>query len=200
MKKPITVDEFILENKRWQAELNFLRKIFQQTKLVEEIKWGAPTYTSNQKNVLGMAAFKNYVGIWFHQGVFLKDIYQRLLNAQEGKTKALRQWRFTSLEEIEKNADLIKTYIEEAIQNQKLGKELKPIRNTDILIPKELEDVFTNSPPLKKNFESLTPGKKKEYVEYVNTAKREATKQSRIEKIIPMIERGMGLNDSYRSK
>ena len=60
-----------------------------ETELLETIKWGVPVYTLNDKNVLGMGAFKSYVGIWFFQGAFLDDPQKKLINAQEGKTKAL---------------------------------------------------------------------------------------------------------------
>lgn len=149
---------------------------------------------------MGMADFKNYVGIWFFQGVFLEDKYQKLFNAQEGRTKAMRQWRFSSLEEIEQNVEFIQIYMEESIENQKQGKELKITRETKTLeIPVELKDEFTKNPPLIASFDSLSPGKQREYAMYVSHAKRAATKQSRLDKIIPMMEAEMGLNDKYRS-
>lgn len=200
MRRGNTVEEYILVDEKWRTELLLLREIIQDSELVETIKWGGPVYTINNKNVLGMAAFKSYVGIWFFQGVFLEDKLDKLFNAQGGKTKAMRQWRFSSLEEIEQNGEFIHVYIEEAIENQKQGKELKITRGTKALeIPVELEDEFTKNPPLKNAFSNLTPGKQREYSEYVSSAKRAATKQSRLDKIIPMIEAGMGLNDKYRN-
>ena len=82
------VDDYIERHSKWSAELEQLRKVFQQTELIEEVKWGAPTYTLNGKLVAGMAAFKNHYAIWFHQGVFLKDTHNKLVNAQEGVTKS----------------------------------------------------------------------------------------------------------------
>jgi len=200
MRRGNTVDEYILAEENWQSELMLLREIILDTELKETVKWAAPVYTLQGKNVLGMAAFKNYVWIWFFQGVFLEDKFNKLYNAQEGKTKAMRQWRFSSMEEIEQNAKFIQIYMEEAIENQKQGKELKIARSTKTIeIPSELEDELAKNPSLKSAFENLTPGKQKEYAEYVSSAKREVTKQSRLGKIIPMIEQGLGLNDKYRS-
>ena len=85
------VSTYITKHENWSKELSLLRELFQQTELLEEVKWGSPTYTSNGKLVAGFAAFKKHYAIWFHQGVFLKDPYNVLNNAQEGKTKALRQ-------------------------------------------------------------------------------------------------------------
>ncbi|WP_271768031.1 YdeI/OmpD-associated family protein [Aquimarina algiphila] len=196
MQKNKSVEEFIIKNKNWKGALEVLRSIVLSTELKETIKWGVPVYTINNKNVIGLGAFKSYVGIWFFQGVFLKDVSNALVNAQEGKTKGLRQWRFNSVNDIDK--DLVLQYIQEAIQNQKDGKEIKPTKSKDVKFPLELSNALKSDSDFKQCFEQLTPFKQKEYVEYIATAKREATKLSRLEKIIPMINRGIGLNDKYR--
>lgn len=123
MKKLKTVDEYILNHENWREELNLLRDICKSTGMQETVKWGGPVYVINGKNVLGLGAFKAYVSIWFFQGALLKDKKAKLINAQEGKTNALRQWRFKNSEEI--NIKLVTEYIEEAISNQKAGKEIK---------------------------------------------------------------------------
>ena len=146
---------------------------------------------------MGLGAFKNHFGIWFFNGVFLKDEKKLLVNAQE-KTKALRQMRFESINEI--NENVVLDYIKEAINNQKLGKELKPEKkDKKLLISKELKEVFKQNSEFNEAFNNLTAYKQKEYVEYIDTAKRDATKQSRLEKIIPMILKGTGLNDKYKN-
>lgn len=178
--------------------LSILRKIITSTELEETIKWSIPTYTINNKNVLGIGAFKNHLGLWFFQGVFLKDEEQVLRNAQDGKTKAMRQMIFNSVEEIDK--DIVLKYVLDAIENQKLGKEIKPDRKKKgVDIPNELSDRLNADNELKSSFDSLAPYKQKEYCEHISSAKREATKLSRIEKILPMIKQGIGLNDKYRN-
>ncbi|GAA4274797.1 DUF1801 domain-containing protein [Aquimarina gracilis] len=196
MKYSKSIDEYIENNSEWLEEITTLRNIMCSTEMKETIKWGAPTYTIDGKNVVGLGAFKSYVGIWFHQGVFLKDQKNKLINAQEGKTKGLRQWRFSSLSEIDE--DLVLKYVQEAIQNQKEGKEIKPEKSKTLTIPIELDRVLTSDTDLKKSFDQLTPFKQKEFIEYIATAKREATRLSRLEKITPMILEGVGLNDKYR--
>ena len=191
------VEEYLEKKKKWSKELSLLRGVLQKTELVEDYKWGVPTYTINGKNVVGMAAFKSYVGLWFFQGVFLKDEKNVLINAQENKTKGLRQWRFNSVDEMD--TDLILNYLKEAIENQKQGKEIKVERSKKLSIPMELKAAFKQVDQLEAAFKKLTPGKQKEYAEYINTAKRENTKLSRLEKIIPMIQEGVGLNDKYKN-
>ena len=108
----------------WEEELLFLKSIIDKTELVETIKWGGPIYVYNKKNVIGIGGFKNYFAIWFLNGVFLKDEKKRLINAQEDKTKSMRQWRFTSKEEV--NEKEVLEYILEAIEIEKQGKIIKP--------------------------------------------------------------------------
>jgi uncharacterized protein YdeI (YjbR/CyaY-like superfamily) len=198
MKKVSSVEEYIETNPHYAEELTMLRNIINSTKLEETIKWSAPTYCLGGKNVVGLGAFKHHFGIWFFQGVFLKDEHKLLVNAQEGKTKALRQMRFTTKTDI--NKDLVLEYVKEAIENQKVGKEIKPQRQSKpVVIPEALESVFNTNTKLRLSFEKLTAGKQREYCEYITQAKRENTKQSRIEKITPMIIEGVGLNDKYKN-
>lgn len=200
MKKIYSVEEYIEENAHYKEALTLLRSIMNSTELEETIKWSMPTYCINGKNVLGIGAFKNHYCLWFHQGVFLKDEEQMLVNAQEDKTKGMRQMRFTSLDDINKNVVL--KYVKEAIENQKLGKEIKPARSTskkEVIIPLELQTIFKEDNELNISFKTLTPSKQREYCEYIETAKREATKQSRLKKITPMILNGVGLNDKYKN-
>ncbi|MCH4551193.1 YdeI/OmpD-associated family protein [Aestuariibaculum lutulentum] len=197
MNKITSVEEYIERHTHFQQELQLLHNIITSTELEETIKWNSPVYTLNGKNVIGLGAFKNHFGIWFFNGVFLKDKHHVLVNAQEDKTKALRQLRFESKNDINKN--LVLSYIKEAIENQKLGKELKPKRHAkELSMPMELKDLISNNTDFKAGFASLTTYKQREYCEYISTAKREMTKLSRLEKIIPMVLQGIGLNDKYR--
>ena len=198
MAKITSVEAYIEHHSHFGEALKVLRDIINTTELEETIKWGAPVYMINGKNVIGLGAFKHHFGIWFFNGVFLKDDQNLLINAQENKTKALRQMRFTSLDDI--NTTAVLAYVKEAIENQKLGKEIKPERKKKaVLIPDELGSTFKSNPELLSAFNALTPGKQREYCEHVSSAKREATKLSRIEKITPMILQGLGLYDKYKN-
>ncbi|MFV8340332.1 YdeI/OmpD-associated family protein [Flavobacterium sp. LB3P21] len=183
------------KNNSWPEELELLKSIIGKTELVETTKWGVIVYVLNGKNVLGIGGFKNYFAIWFFNGVLLQDKKKALVNAQEGVTKSLRQWRFSSKEEVNEAAVL--EYINEAIANEKQGKNSKPQKKEPIvseLFQKEL-DTDAN---LAEAFLKFSPYKQYEFLEYIETAKREETKLSRIEKIKPMIKESIGLNDKYR--
>ena len=189
------IDAFIAKQKKWKEKLEKLREIILQTDLKEELKWGKPTYTLTGKMVVGMADFKNHMALWFHQGVFLKDKHNKLINAKEAK--ALRQWRFEENDKIEQK--IVLEYVEEAIANCKAGKELKPVRKKGVSIPPLLDEAFKKDTTLKEHFQKLTPGKQREYAEYITEAKQEKTKLSRLEKCMPMIKKGVGLHDKYNN-
>lgn len=192
------VTEFIQLKEKWTPELIHLRAILLQLPLEETIKWQLPNYTYKGKNVVSIAAFKNHFGLWFFQGGLLKDKFRVLRNAQEGKTQAMRQMRFLTASEIKE--DSIKQYVLEAIDNIEAGKELKPNRNTKpLIIPDLLKEVFSKNKDLKIAFNEFTKSKQRDFADYISGAKREATKLSRLEKIIPMILRGEGLHDKYRN-
>lgn len=183
-------------NVQWAEELEMLTGIISKLPLEKTIKWGSEVFTYNGKNVVSYGGFKNYFTIWFYNGVFLKDKYNVLVNAQEGKTKSLRQWRFTSKDKIDERKIL--EYIKEAIEIEKEGLKIQPEPFKPLPVPDLLTSEFKKNKNLKENFEKLTPGKQKEYIVYINEAKQERTKLNRLEKIKPMILKGIGLNDKYK--
>lgn len=196
MKKVTSVEDYIENNSHYGEALKILRDLILTTELEESIKWNSPVYVLDGKNVLSFGAFKHHFGIWFFNGVFLKDEHNLLEQAQE-KTKGLRSMKMTSLEQI--NKSVILAYIKEAIENQKLGKEITPEKKgKTVAIPQELNSALKKNTILLDSFKTLTPFKQREYCEYIDTAKRAETKQTRLEKILPMIEKGIGLNDKYR--
>ncbi len=183
------------KNNNWTEELNRLKEIISQTELLETTKWGAPTYVLNGKNIIGIGGFKSYFGIWFFNGVFLKDEHNLLVNAQEGVTKSLRQWRFNSIKEIDEKRVL--TYVLEAIANEKAGKSSNPtVKKTVISV--QLQLALDSNDTLAKAFQKFTAAKQREFHDYIEEAKRDTTKITRIEKIKPMIIENIGLNDKYK--
>jgi uncharacterized protein YdeI (YjbR/CyaY-like superfamily) len=182
---------------QWKDELEILKSIISKTELIETIKWGTPVYTYNNKNIIGIGGFISYFGVWFMNGVFLKDKYKKLVNAQEGVTKALRQWRFQSKEEIDET--LLLEYIYEAIENEKKGLNHKPEKK-EIIRCDFFENELKQDEELNLAFNKFSPYKQKEFSEYIASAKQEKTKVTRIEKIKPMIMKNIGLNDKYAGK
>ena len=182
-------------NNHWEEEIDYLKQILLRTELVETTKWGGPVYTFNGKNVLGVGGFKGYFGLWFYNGVFLEDKHKLLINAQEDVTKALRQMRFTSKDDVDER--IVLAYVKEAIENEKKGLKHKPTKKKALYSPL-LDAALNSDPQLKAAFQNFTPFKQREFIEHIEAAKMEKTKHSRLEKSRELILNGIGLHDKYR--
>ncbi len=198
MKKYKTANDYFEGDHPRKEILLALREMAISCDLEEGIKWLQPIYMWNGKNVLSIGAFKDFITIWFHQGVFLSDPLQVLINVQEGKTVGLRHWRFTSLEDI--NEKMIVAYIEEAKRNSDDGLEIKPEKKGPVEMPELLQVALNNDKELAQQYNNFSVSKQNEFKEYIRNAKRAATKESRLKKIKSLIIDGIGLNDKYRSK
>ncbi|MEK6481133.1 DUF1801 domain-containing protein [Catalinimonas sp. 4WD22] len=190
------VDNYINRHADKSAILEKLRALLLASELQETVKWGIPVYTLEGKNVVGMAAFKDYAGLWFYQGALLADEHHVLINAQEGKTQALRQWRFISVNELE--PDIINEYVREAIAHQKAGIQVKMSKPKAVALPQIMKNALEEDKVLDRAFHDLSPAKRREYAAYISQAKREDTKLKRWEKISAMIRESKGLNDRYK--
>ena len=181
----------------WPEAVEIMQNIVSRfTELRKEFKWGTDIYTFQGKNVIGWGGFKNFFSIWFYNGVFLEDKEKVLISASEGKTKALRQWRFTDAVQMDEKK--ITAYVAEALQVAKDGKEIKPEKSVPLKPEGLLSEHLQADPTFLQAFERLTPGKQKEYIEYINEAKQEKTRLTRLEKIKPMVSEGKGLHDKYK--
>lgn len=180
---------------KWPGEVALLKAIIAKTPLIETTKWGGPVFTYNNKNVIGIGGFTNYIAIWFYKGVFLKDEAGLLVNANEENTKSLRQWRFSSINEIDEKQVL--AYINEAIEIEKQGLAIAPSKK-ETVIPELLQAKLDSDVLFNIAFKAFTPFKQREFCEYIAEAKQDKTKAVRLEKIVPLILEGRGLNDRYR--
>jgi len=188
------VDEFLNEEKKWREEFEKLRTIILDCQLTEELKWGVPCYTFEDKNVVLIHGFKEYCAILFIKGALLKDA-QGLLIQQTEHVQAGRQIRFTKVEEIAAMEPVLKAYIQEAIEIEKAGLEVDFKKTTEYTIPEELQAKFDETPALKTAFEALTPGRQRAYIYHFSEPKQPKTREARVEKFIPQILNGKGLND-----
>ena len=175
----------------WREEYLVLRKLLLSTELEETIKWNIPVYCLKGKNVVALAGFKMKYGLWFYQGSFLSDPHKILVNAQAGKTKGMRHLYLQDVKEID--TQLVMSYLEEAIDNQKKGLSIKPERKKVVMAP-ELKVHLDGDGRLREAFEALSSAKQGDYAEYINEAKRLSTKEKRLAKILPMIKEGLPLS------
>lgn len=188
------VDEFINKAKSWQEEYIKLRSIILDCELTEEFKWMHPCYTLNNKNIVLIHGFKEYVALLFHKGALLKDP-EGILVQQTENVQAARQIRFTNLQEIVEKEAVLKAYIHEAIAVEEAGLEVELKKNEEYSVPEELQQKFTENPAFKEAFEALTPGRQRAYLLHFSQAKQAKTREARVEKYLPHILEGKGLND-----
>ncbi len=192
------VDAYFTKAKKWGEELARLRGIILSGAVAEELKWGKPCYTAEGGNVVLLIGFKDYCSLLFPKGALLKDAKKLLVRAGEN-TQAARQMRFTSLAQVEQQAAAVKAYVKEAIAVEKARLEVAFKKITDFEMPAELEKRLKADAALKKAFAALTPGRQRAYYIHFSGAKQAATREARIEKCVPLILAGKGLNDEYKA-
>lgn len=187
------VDAYISRAKNWQEETSALRAILLGCKLDEELKWGQPCYVYQGGNIAIIQGFKNACTLMFLKGALLKDPKGILRKVGEN-SQATRRIEFTSAQQIAKLEPALKAYIREAIEIEKAGLKVEFKKNPEP-VPEELQEKFKQDTAFKKAFESLTPGRQRAYILHFSVAKQSSTRVSRIEKCIPRILDGKGLDD-----
>ncbi|MEN6571710.1 MAG: DUF1801 domain-containing protein [Anaerolineaceae bacterium] len=188
------VDAFIQRERKWQEEYKALRSILHAFPLTEELKWGVPTYTFQNSNVVLMHGFKEYCALLFPKGVLLKDPAGILIQ-QTQNVQAARQVRFTNLDEIIELEPVLKAYIAAAIEVEKSGQKVEKKQTADFTVAEEFQCKLDADPNLKAAFEALTPGRQRAYLLYFSSPKLAKTREARVEQAIPRILEGKGLND-----
>jgi len=188
------VDWYFTKDKTWQKEIEQLREIILDCGLDEELKWGCPCYTYQKRNIVLIHTFKEYCAILFFKGALLSDANGILIQQTENVQSA-RQLRFTTVKEITKLAKTIQAYIYEAIEVEKAGLKVPLKKTSEYKTPEEFQVKLDKMPALKKAFQALTPGRQRAYLFYFSQAKQSKTRESRVEKYIPQILKGQGLDD-----
>ena len=188
------VDWFFAKKTKWQQAYQELRELALSFDLTVELKWGCPCYTIGKSNIFLIHGFKDYCALLFMQGALLKDT-KNILIQQTENVQSARQIRFANVEEILKNKSTIKSYIKEAIQLDKAGLKVELKKTTEFKMPDEFQSALNEMLELKTAFEALTPGRQRGYLLYFSSAKQSKTRNERVEKYIPKILDGKGLDD-----
>ena len=188
------VDFFFDKAGQWQKEFEKLRTIILDTGLEEDLKWGCPCYTYQSRNIVLIHGFKEYCALLFFKGSLLSDT-QNILIQQTENVQAARQIRFTDLKEITDLEKVVRTYVYEAVEIEKSGIKVPMKKTREFEMPEEFQSKLDKSTELKEAFEALTPGRQRAYLLHFSSAKQSATREARIEKYIPHILTGKGIND-----
>jgi uncharacterized protein YdeI (YjbR/CyaY-like superfamily) len=188
------VDFYFNKAGKWQKELEQLRTIALDCQLTEELKWGTPCYMHQKSNIILIHDFKDYCAFLFFKGALLKDT-DGILIQQSENVQAARQIRFTNLKEIVGLKKTLRAYIYEAIEIEKAGLKVELKKTADFAVSEEFQKKLNENPTLKKAFEALTPGRQRAYLLHFSQPKQASTRAARVEKAIPQILDGKGLND-----
>ena len=188
------VDFYFSKTEKWQKELEKLRIIVLDCGLNEELKWGTPCYTFQKSNIVLIHVFKEYCALLFFKGALLNNASGILIQQSEN-TQATRQIRFTNVQEIVEHEASLKAYIYEAIEVEKAGLQVEFKKTTEFAVPEEFQKKLDEIPAIKTAFEALTPGRQRAYLLHFSQPKQSKTRESRVEKHIPQILIGKGLND-----
>ena len=188
------VDFFFDKAKQWQKEFEKLRTIALDTELEEDLKWGCPCYTYQGKNIFLIHGFKEYCALLFFKGALMKDP-ENILIQQTENVQAARQIRFTNVKQIIDLEKVLKTYMFEAAEIEESGAKVEMKKTREFEMPDEFQKKLDENHELKEAFEALTPGRQRAYLLHFSSAKQSKTRESRIEKYIPEILNGKGLND-----
>ncbi len=188
------VDAYFAKARNWQEELAALRSILLDCDLTEELKWGKPCYTVEGANVVLIMPLKETCALLFTKGALLEDPKGILIQPGENSQSA-RQMRFTSVAEITGLKTTLKSYLKRAVAAEKAGLKVEFKKSSDLVYPKEFQDRLDRNSALREAFHALTPGRQRQYHIHFTGAKQSATRESRVEKAIPLILDGMGLND-----
>lgn len=193
--KPNTkVDFYFIKEKKWPEEIMILRSIALNLGLTEELKWGCPCYTLDGNNVFLIHTFKEYCAYLLFKGALMNDDHGILVQ-QSKNVQSARQIRFTSLKEIANQQNVIKEYLLQAIEIEKSGLKVELKKTEEYDVPSEFQDKLDAMPALQKAFNALTPGRRRGYLLFFSAPKQSKTRETRIEKSIPQIMQGKGLND-----
>src|ERR1700752_132641 len=188
------VDQYLSKAEKWQEEMERLRLINLDCGLTEELKWGVPCYTFEKRNIVLIHAFKEYCALLFFKGALLNDA-EGILVQQTQNVQSSRQIRFTNVREIDKLEPLLRAYIYEAIEVERAGLAVNFKKTSEFAVTEEFQNKLDKNRRLKTAFEALTPGRQRAYLLYFSAPKQSRTRVSRIEKCVPRILNGKGLND-----
>jgi uncharacterized protein YdeI (YjbR/CyaY-like superfamily) len=188
------VDFYFNKAKKWQEAIEFLRTIVLDSGLTEELKWGVPCYALGSRNIVLLHVFKEYCALLFFKGALLSDP-DGLLVQQTKNVQAARQLRFTDAREIIQLKAIIHAYILEAIEVEQAGLKVELKRTTEFEVPEEFQRKLDRDQILRSAFAALTPGRQRGYLLHFSAPKLAKTRAARVEKCIPQILNGKGLND-----
>ena len=196
------INLYIAELPEWQRKLLVrLRQLVHTVddEVEETWKWGKPHF-DHDGIMLGFAAFKNHLGVWFHKGALIDDPKNLFAKQEKDEAKGMRGYKLVEGDVINEKAfvELVKQAVKLNKDGSKLG-DAKPARKA-LVVPQEFDHCLHKDEQTWENWEKFNYTHKKEYVEWITDAKKDETRQHRIAKALEMIREGVGKEEKYRVK
>lgn len=109
-------------------------------------------------------------------------------------SRASMKLSFRSVDEITGREDVIRAYVREAVEIEKLGLKVE-LPKDDLTPPDELDQALASDMALRAAYDALTPGRRRSWILHVAQAKQSATRAARIAKARPRILDGKGQSE-----
>ena len=173
--------------------LTRIRTVLRESKfdIVEDWKWSAPNYNHNGM-ICWLACFKNHIGLNFFKGSLIPDAHK--LYSKDCMDKGNRQLKYTKLEDF--NEEQLRYYLFEAISINQKGLKVAP-KKIDTELPEDLIQELSQNPKASDFFSGLANSYKRDYIEWITTAKQEKTRAKRLATTIEWLNEGKKKNWKY---
>lgn len=186
------VDTYLDHAELWPDEIRAIRPVLLGCDLTEEIKWGKPCYSHGGSNIVILQEMKEFLALMFFKGALLGDD-AGILESQGPNSRSAKRIELTSVDDVQRLADTVAAYVEEAIDIEVAGLQVPPAPAEDFV--EELQVRLDEDPEFETAFRSLTPGRQREYNLHFSSAKQSSTREARIDKCAPKILAGKGFRD-----
>jgi uncharacterized protein YdeI (YjbR/CyaY-like superfamily) len=203
-KKDKRIDAYIEKAQPFaKPVLKHLRKLIHEgcPEMSETVKWGMPSF-DYKGPFCSMAAFKQHAvfGFWKHKLINDPKNYLGEIKADGGEAMG-NMGRITSLKDLPPDK-IILGFIKQAVKlNDEGVKPEKVVKNPattkNTTAPNDLMAALKKNKKAMTVWTDWTPGKKKEYVQWITEAKTDDTRASRIETAVEWIAEGKIRNWKY---
>lgn len=182
------VDEYIAKQAEFaQPILKHVREVVHQAlpDAEEALKWGVPYFTVNGKNAVGMAAFKQHASV--------------IVCSDERAGGGMGNFgKLTSVDELPADNKLIAQFQDSAIKVQD-AKATRPNPKPALDTPDDLAAAIDGAPGARAVFDGFTDAQRRDYIEWIVSAKREATRAKRVATAAEWISEGKRRNWKYEN-
>jgi len=194
------IDAYIASQKEFAKPiLTHLREVVHSAcpEAEETMKWSSPHFDYKGRMMCGMAAFKEHVIFGFWKGALIDGVSPNRNNGGEAMGNF---GRLTSAKDLPGKRELV-ALIREAMRLNDEGITVprpKRAAKPEAAVPAALKSALSRNTKAATRFAAFSPSHRREYVEWIDDAKREETKAKRVAQAVEWIAEGKGRNWKYQ--